>query len=237
MNTGLPGKIFSAMQADIIRGVYPIGARLPAERELSRAYGASRFAVREAIAMLAQSGLVETPPQSGTYVRDFNRRGTLETLVQVLRIRRSIDRETLDSLLRFRFVTETEAAREAALRATEHELALLKANLERKQAHLEDIAVLAECDFEFHYTVIEISGNVINRLVFHSFRPIYSFFTEFFYSLPGVPAASLRLNARLLGALSRRDPEAARRAMGAILKHGERKVYDAVRDGESVVIP
>ncbi|MBP7605163.1 MAG: FadR family transcriptional regulator [Spirochaetes bacterium] len=237
MNTGLPGKIFSAMQADIIRGVYPIGARLPAERELSRAYGASRFAVREAIAMLAQSGLVETHPQSGTYVRDFNRRGTLETLVQVLRIRRSIDRETLDSLLRFRFVTETEAAREAALRATEHELALLKANLERKQAHLEDIAVLAECDFEFHYTVIEISGNVINRLVFHSFRPIYSFFTEFFYSLPGVPAASLRLNARLLGALSRRDPEAARRAMGAILKHGERKVYDAVRDGESVVIP
>lgn len=237
MNTGLPGKIFSAIQADIIRGVYPIGARLPAERELSRAYGASRFAVREAIAMLAQSGLVETHPQSGTYVRDFNRRGTLETLVQVLRIRRSIDRETLDSLLRFRFVTETEAAREAALRATEHELALLKANLERKQAHLEDIAVLAECDFEFHYTVIEISGNVINRLVFHSFRPIYSFFTEFFYSLPGVPAASLRLNARLLGALSRRDPEAARRAMGAILKHGERKVYDAVRDGESVVIP
>jgi len=237
MNTGLPGKIFSAMQADIIRGVYPIGARLPAERELSRAYGASRFAVREAIAMLAQSGLVETHPQSGTYVRDFNRRGTLETLVQVLRIRRSIDRETLDSLLRFRFVTETEAAREAALRATEHELALLKANLERKQAHLEDIAVLAECDFEFHYTVIEISGNVINRLVFHSFRPIYSFFTEFFYSLPGVPAASLKLNARLLGALSRRDPEAARRAMGAILKHGERKVYDAVRDGESVVIP
>jgi len=237
MNTGLPGKIYSAMQADIIRGVYPIGARLPAERELARAYGASRFAVREAIAMLAQSGLVETHPQSGTYVRDFNRRGTLETLVQVLRIRRSIDRETLDSLLRFRFVTETEAAREAALRATEAELSLLRANLERKQAHLDDIAVLAECDFEFHYTVIEISGNVINRLVFHSFRPIYSFFTEFFYSLPGVPAASLRLNARLLGALARRDPEAARRAMGAILKHGERKVYEAVRDGESVVIP
>lgn len=237
MNTGLPGKIFGAMQADIIRGVYPIGARLPAERELARAYRASRFAVREAIAMLAQSGLVETHAQSGTYVRDFIHRGTLETLVQVLRIRRSIDRETLDSLLRFRFVTETEAAFEAALRATENELALLKANLERKRAHLEDIAVLAECDFEFHYTVIEISGNVINRLIFHSFRPIYSFFTEFFYSLPGVPAASLKLNTRLLGALSRRDGEAARRAMGAILKHGERKVYEAVRNGESVVIP
>ncbi|MGV7929075.1 MAG: FadR/GntR family transcriptional regulator [Spirochaetota bacterium] len=100
-----------------------------------------------------------------------------------------------------------------------------------------DIAVLAECDFDFHYTIISVSGNVINRLVFHSFRPIYSFFTEFFYSLPGVPAASLKLNTRLLGALARRDPEAARRAMGAILKHGERKVYEAVRDGESVVIP
>jgi len=237
MGSGLPARIFSAIQADIMRGAYPIGARLPSERELSIAYRASRLVVREAIARLAQAGLVETHPQSGTYVLDFNRKGTLETLVQVLKIRRSIDRETLDSLLRFRFLTETEAAREAALRITTGELALLKANLERKRAHLDDVLTLAECDFEFHYAVIEISGNVINRLIFHSFRPIYSFFTEFFYSLPGVPAASLRLNARLLGALSRRDPAGARRAMGAILRHGARKVYEAVRDGDSIVIP
>lgn len=237
MTRGLTGKIFNAMQEDIIAGVYPVGTRLPSERELSHTYGASRFAVREAIAMLAQSGLVETHPQSGTYVRDFMKLGTLETLVQVLRIRRTIDRKTLDSLLRFRFITETDAAREAALRVTEKDLVFLNANLERKRAGLEDVAVLVECDFEFHSKVIEISDNVINRLIFHSFRPIYSFFTEFFYSLPDVPAASLRLNTRFLSALSRRDPDASRKSMEAILKFGEKKVYEAVRKDAAVVIP
>ncbi|HPR49830.1 MAG TPA: GntR family transcriptional regulator, partial [Spirochaetota bacterium] len=112
MKKGLPGKILNEMRADIIRETYPIGSRLPSERELSEKYGASRFAVREAIAILAQGGFVETHPQSGTYVRDFFRHGSLDTLVQVLRVRKAIDRQTLESLLKFRLITETTAAAE-----------------------------------------------------------------------------------------------------------------------------
>lgn len=236
MKTGLPGRILDDMRSDIIREVYPIGSRLPSERDLSQKYGASRFAVREAIAALIQGGFVETHPQSGTYVRDFFRHGSLDTLVQVLRVRRAIDRQTLESLLNFRLITETTAAAEAALRITDDEADYLRTNLENKKNHLGDIAVLAQCDFDFHYTIIGISGNIISRLVFQSFKPVYFFFTEYFYSLKGVPEASLRLNMKFLGALTRRDAAASRKAMENILTFGEKRVYEAIRHGGSVIL-
>ena len=235
MNSGLPGKIFDDMQTDIIRGVYPVGSKLPPERDLSKKYGASRFAVREAIAMLAQGGLVETQPQSGTYIRDFQVNGSLDTLVRSLRVKRTIDRQTLDSLLKFRYTTETAAAHDAALRAGEADIAYLEKNLEMKSNHLRDIQVLTECDFDFHYTIIALSGNLISRLVFKSFEPIYSFFTEFFYSLDGAAEMSLQLNRKLLRALARKDATASQRAMAAILRFGERRVYNAIRGSGPII--
>ena len=233
MNRGLPGKIYSDMLNDIINGVYPVESKLPPERELVQKYQASRFAVREAIAMLAQSGFVITHPQSGTYVRDFNREGSVDTLVQVLRVKKTIDRQTIESLLRFRFVTETEAAARAALRIQESDIAYLESSLEKKKRHLRDAAVLAECDYDFHSAVITISGDIISRLVFQSFKPVYFFFSEFFYSIAGAPEASLELNLKLMKAFMKKDGAASRKAMGNILKFAQKKVYDAIKSGDS----
>jgi GntR family transcriptional regulator, transcriptional repressor for pyruvate dehydrogenase complex len=236
MKSSLPAKIFDAIRTDIIREVYPIGSRLPPERELADRYKAGRFAVREAIAMLAQNGFVETHPQSGTYITDFLRNGSLETLVQTLRIRRAIDKKTIDSLLKFRFVTETNAAAEAALRVTDSDIEYLRKNLRIKKENLADISLLTECDYDFHHRIILISDNIISRLIFKSFKPIYSFFTEFFYSLPGAAAASLQLNLELLEALERKDALLSCRKMAHILKFGEEKVYDAINKGERLVL-
>lgn len=236
MKSGLPVKIFRDMRNDIIVGAYPVGSRLPPERELVGKYKASRFAVREAIAMLTQNGFVVTHPQSGTYVRDFNREGSVETLVQVLRAQKTIDRQTLESLLKFRFVTETEAAGEAALRIQRSDIAYLEANLDKKKRNPKDAAVLAECDYDFHSTIITISGDIISRLVFQSFKPVYFFFSEFFYSIDGAPGMSLELNLKLLKALNRKDAAASRKAMGNVLKFAEKKVYQAIRSGNSTGI-
>jgi GntR family transcriptional regulator, transcriptional repressor for pyruvate dehydrogenase complex len=236
MGSGLSGKIFNEIRKDIINEAYPIGSRILTERELAQRYKASRFAVREAIAMLSQNGFVETYPQSGTYVKDFYRDGSLDTLVQILRIRRAIDRQTLDSLLKFRFTSETDAAFEAACRATDSDILVLAGNLKKKEAHLADIPVLTECDYAFHYKIIAVSGNIISKLVFQSFRPIYSFFSEFFYALPGAPETSLALNLKLLEALKRGVPASASAAMGEILKFAEKKVYEAIDESKQLIV-
>jgi len=235
MSVGLPTVIFKKIRNDIINEVYPVGSKLPPERELAARYKAGRFAVREAIAMLAQNGYVETLPQSGTYIRDFYRNGSLDTLVQTLHVRRVIDRQTLDSLLNFRYTTETSAAADAVQRVTDNDLKYLGENLKRKKENLDQIFVLSECDYDFHYKIVSISGNVISRLIFQSFKPIYSFFTEFFYSLQGAAETSLVLNLQLISALKERDREGAFQAMADILKYGEKKVYEAIDDNDELI--
>jgi len=167
---------------------------------------------------------------------DFFRNGSLDTLVQTLRIRRTIDKKTIDSLLKFRFVTETDAAAEAALRVTDSDIDYLKKNLSIKKKNPANISLLTECDYDFHYKIIIISDNIINRLIFKSFRPIYAFFTEFFYSLPGAATTSLQLNRKFLKALERKDALSSSRTMADILKFGEQKVYDVINKGEHLIL-
>ena len=236
MGSGLPVKIFEEIRKDIINEVYPIDSKLPPERELAKRYGASRFAVREAIAMLGQSGFVKTHPQSGSYILDFYKDGSLETLVQTLRIRRTIDRQTLDSLFKYRYTTETSAAAEAAVRMADKDLAFLNENLKQKGSNLESIPVLANLDYDFHFKIITVSENIINKLIFQSFKPVYYFFTEFFYSLTGTAEKSLELNYNLLEAFKKRDPGLASNAMADILKYGEERVYESIDDREQLIV-
>jgi DNA-binding FadR family transcriptional regulator len=61
--------VLEALLADIMRGTYPPGARLPAERELSKLLGASRPTLREALRRLGEWQLVEPRRGSGIVVR------------------------------------------------------------------------------------------------------------------------------------------------------------------------
>jgi len=63
--------VFDALVADIVRGTYPPGTRLPAERELSRMLGASRPTLREALRRLDEWNLVSARRGSGIVVREM----------------------------------------------------------------------------------------------------------------------------------------------------------------------
>ena len=75
----LVGSIIAELEA----GAYPVGARLPAERELALKYDVSRPTVREAIIALEAQGLIEVRVGSGAYVRRLpgRRLGQISKLV------------------------------------------------------------------------------------------------------------------------------------------------------------
>jgi GntR family transcriptional regulator len=68
----LHAQLAGELRAGIDRGTYPRGARLPAERELMAAYGVARGTVRQALATLADEGLITSVRGrgGGTFVRD-----------------------------------------------------------------------------------------------------------------------------------------------------------------------
>lgn len=76
--------VFEKLLSDIVGGVHVPGARLPAERELSRQLGASRPTLREALRRLGEWNLVEPRRGSGVVVRPY-RDWSIEVLAGYLR--------------------------------------------------------------------------------------------------------------------------------------------------------
>ncbi|BBV64487.1 GntR family transcriptional regulator [Kluyvera ascorbata] len=56
------------LRAQIMQGRYPVGSRLPPERNIAETYGVSRTIVREALLMLELQGTVDIRQGSGVYV-------------------------------------------------------------------------------------------------------------------------------------------------------------------------
>lgn len=61
-------KLADRISAEIAHEHLPVGARLPAEREMIDIYGVSIGTVRRAVRELRERGLVVTLPVKGTFV-------------------------------------------------------------------------------------------------------------------------------------------------------------------------
>ena len=61
-------QIHDQLQAEIEKGTWGVGDRLPSERDLSLQFGVSRMTLRQAIQTLADEGVLERKIGSGTYV-------------------------------------------------------------------------------------------------------------------------------------------------------------------------
>lgn len=111
------------------------------EKQIALDYGVSRTPVREAILRLADEGLVEIFPQSGTFVS----RIPLGTLPEAGVIRKSLERTTV---------------RLAAERATRSQIAQLQACLELQHEvdNAGDPDGFHQADEAFHALIAEISG-------------------------------------------------------------------------------
>lgn len=58
------------LREKIMSGAFAVGARLPTESELIRQYGVGRVTVRQALAALAEDGLIERRRRRGTFVTE-----------------------------------------------------------------------------------------------------------------------------------------------------------------------
>ena len=69
----------------ILSGELKIGEQIPPARELSIRMGVSRPVISAGVVELEKMGFVEVRPRQGVYVCDYRRKGTLETLVAIMR--------------------------------------------------------------------------------------------------------------------------------------------------------
>jgi DNA-binding FadR family transcriptional regulator len=235
MTMRLPERVAHSLEKAILRGEFPEGCRLPPERELAERYRVSRSTIREAVGKLAQLGLVATQPQSGTYVTRYLTEGSLDLLLHLMRHSETVDPEVVISMMEFRKMSELHAVRKAVERACRGDIEHLREIVRRESLPSTGFTSMAECDYELHAAIIGLSDNLLLKLLFNSFKPVYRFYTDYFFRLPGAIRRTVSQHRRLVEALARRDARAAAAIMEELLAYGERMVVAGlgIADGKA----
>ena len=154
----------------ILSGELAIGEQLPPARELSAKMGVSRPVISAGLVELEKLGFVEIVPRQGVYVSDYRRKGTVETLVAIMRYNSGTMRKSeVKSLLQVREQLETLCAMLVIENATDAELESLGEILDSLKT-AEDVDTAAEAVFRFYHELAILSGNVLLPLMYYSFR-------------------------------------------------------------------
>jgi GntR family transcriptional regulator, hexuronate regulon transcriptional repressor len=134
---------------ELAQGLYAVGARLPAERDLAIRFDVSRPTVREAIIALEVQGIVEVRIGSGAYV---------------LRLPGKEDNPgfnvTAFELTEARLLFEGEAAALAATQVTPEDLAEIELLVQQIAAENQDPNGTDKADRAFHLAIAKATRNV-----------------------------------------------------------------------------
>lgn len=180
---------------------------LPGERSLAEKLGVSRSVVREATKRLEQQGMLEVQHGNGIKVVDRLHRPLSDSLSLI--IPDVADR--LQQLNETRLSIEPDAAAYAAERATKAQLWELR-RIHAELVQAPDNAAAIQCDLAFHHAIADASGNLIYRLVLDSLGELG--LTSRMRTIGRVGKfTGIEHHEAILGAIEKRDPEAANEAM------------------------
>ncbi|HEY4108904.1 FadR/GntR family transcriptional regulator [Puia sp.] len=160
INTPIPrhslaDAVVGRLQQQISLGVYKPGEKLPSEPELMIEFGVGRSTIREAVRILANTGLVTVRQGSGTMVE--TQRGITEPLQHRLRRANAADLDEVRQLL------EIKIAEKAALLRTSKDITKMRTLLEERKAAAEsrDIEGAIRTDIQFHVATAVAARNGI----------------------------------------------------------------------------
>lgn len=137
-------------------GQPPVGERLPTERVLCESYGVSRTVVREAIAGLRSSGLIESRRGSGLFVRS-DKPVSLSSFGSMPGL--SAEIVAIVDSLELRAAVEVEAAFLAATRASPGQIERIRYCQRQFTDALLNGKETESADFQFHQAIAEATNN------------------------------------------------------------------------------
>jgi GntR family transcriptional repressor for pyruvate dehydrogenase complex len=147
-------RIAEEIAAAIAAGRYPLGTRLPGERDLAEEFSVSRPTIREAMIALEIRGLIEARQGSGLYVTHAPAPADRAPELDVGAF----------ELIEARILFEGEAAALAATMIDDGKLAELDGLLQ-VMAEDPDAAAAVDADRRFHLLIAESTGNSLVRSV------------------------------------------------------------------------
>ncbi|MGM0700953.1 MAG: FadR/GntR family transcriptional regulator [Pseudomonadota bacterium] len=210
----------------LLAGRWQPGDAFPRELDLCAHFAVSRNQVRNALASLTATGLIERTAGRGSRVREVTEWHLLDPLISDWMTGiESLDPKLVREILAFRYSAEPVLARLAAQAAEAADLERLEAafhGMTRTAAAPEARDLHLEYDVAFHDAIYRASHNLVWRQMGHLLRP------SIIALIQGSQAQvhrfhdglddSLTRHGRVLEAIRRHDPDAAERAAREVLR-------------------
>ncbi len=150
----LSEQIVDAIIQYIEDGKWSVGDKLPSEMELAEYFGVSRNALREALKILTNTGILVARPGIGTVISENAAFGISSR--QFLRDLCSSD--SVEQILETRLFIEPEMAYHACLRSTDQELQELRKSLTETTTAWKNKKLETDA-FSFHLQIAKLSRN------------------------------------------------------------------------------
>lgn len=202
------------LKEEIASERWPIGAKLPAEAVLAKTLGVGRSTVREALRALAGAGLVQSRQGAGVFVIAH-----LAAEDWSARLRQA----AITDLYEVRALIEVEAAKLAAERRTDADMAALEKTLAaRRQAASGGNVEFVDADISLHAAIVAAAHNPVLTSLFAEFTPLLQQGLVDLLDLTGLrkaePAHGEETHVQMVDAVARGDSEAAGRIVKAELQ-------------------
>lgn len=187
----LRGRVFAQLQDDILNGKYSAGDSL-VETRLSEELGVSRTPIREAIRQLELEGLVSTIPNKGAVVK-------------------GISAKDIEDIYTIRMKIEGLAARWAAEKISDSELAELKEALEFEEFYTlkNDATHLLKFDSKFHEIIFKASKSMPLMHMLQTFHLYVQRARNVSFKSPQRAKEALAEHSAILKAITERNPDKA----------------------------
>ncbi len=148
--------IYEQLKKLIIQGEIEIASRLPSERKMMEIFGRSRSTIREALRLLERDGYISTVSRSsGAVVKEPGIDGVVDSLESMIQMK-NLD---MAQVLEFRQLTDTTAAKHAALRRSQKDLQSIRDILLDSEIAKGDPVAFTQKDLEFHLAIAHAAGN------------------------------------------------------------------------------
>ena len=218
----LSHEVLDRLLPRIRSGEFPVGARLPSERELMQALGVGRPAVREALQTLERMGLVAIVHGEGARVLPLSAGKVIAQISDAAMHLLSGSSDLLEHLKEARLQFEVGMARIAAERATPQQVEQLRLLLDEHKASLDDPERFLQTDMAFHRGIAEISGNPIYGAVSQAMLEWLEQFHHELVRAPGAEKITLAEHVKLFKCIASHDPDGAAAALTAHLKRANK---------------
>jgi len=210
----VPELILDEITRLITEGILKPGDRLPSENELAERFGVGRSSLREAMRALQLLGIIEVIQGKGTFLRqttvlplatDWARLSGMGLISQVMEARQII---------------EVAIAQLAAERATEEDIAAMRAAIRRAEEARGDSVTSGEASVEFHLALAEATHNEVLALMYKTVRDLYLETARQTQMTPGSVENRLQDHRRIMESVEQQNPELASKLMAEHIEKG-----------------